>query len=79
MIQRIVSGVLHERLGSDAQYGLDAPSGLDAQLDSDLPPKLQVPVHSFAAYQDAELLLQAICFKLVHLFTTYALKIHITN
>ncbi len=50
MIQPIISGVLHARLSSGAQYGLDAQPGLDAKLDSDLPPKLHVLVHLFAAY-----------------------------
>ncbi len=55
MIQPITSGVLHAR------------PGLDARPGSDLPPKPHVLVHSFAAYQDAELPPQATRYKLVHL------------
>ncbi len=83
MIQPITSGVLHARFSSDARPGSDARSGsdarpvLDARPGSDLPPKLHVLGHSFAAYQDAELPPQATRYKLVHLCATYALKLHV--
>ena len=50
---------------------------LDARYDSDVPLKLHVLLHSFAIYQDAELPLQATCYKLVHLDAIYYLKLHI--
>ena len=77
MIQTITSGVLHRRFNSDAQPGLNAQLHLDAEPGSDLSAKLYVLVHSFKAYEDAELLLQVTCYKLVHLYATYALKLQL--
>ena len=65
MIKLITSWVLYTQLIWNAQPG------------SDLLSKLYVLVHSSAAYKNAKLPPQAKCYKLVHLFATYALMLHV--
>ncbi len=69
--------MLQRWLNSDAQPGLNAQYHLNAEPGLDLSSKPYVLVHSFKAYQDAELLLQVTCYKPVHLYTTYTLKLHL--
>ncbi len=69
--------MLYAQYSSDAKPGSGTQSSLDAQSSSDLPSKLHILVHSFAAYQDTQLPPQATFYKLVHIFATYALKLHV--
>lgn len=73
----ITSRLLHPRLISDVQPGSNLWPCLDVQPGSDLPSKLYVLVHFFAACQNAELPPQTIRYKLIHLFATYALKLQV--
>ncbi len=67
---------LNAQTGLDARPGLNARAGLDVRHGSDLALKLLVLVYLFEAYQGTELSLQAIHYKQVYLFVTYALKLH---
>lgn len=77
MIQPIISRVLHTRFSSDAQLSSNVQTGSEAIPASDLSLKLHVLVYLFAAYQDAELSLQATSYKLVHLYAIHTLKLHV--
>lgn len=65
------------QLGLDTRFGLNTQASLDEQPGSDLLQKLHVLVYSFSTHQDAEISLQATCYKLIHLYATDALKLHV--
>lgn len=69
--------MLYAQISLDSQLGSDTRLGLDRQTGSNLLLKLHVLVYLFAAYQAAELRLQFIIYKQVHLCTTYTLKLHV--